>query len=350
MQQPSQLLPKPCRSSGWLESLEFLLGGKIRWDKMVPCCWNRSPCLEFPFPFLLYNDIAYYIFQIPATCFQPRSRPSRTVPGKHPELLQSSGSFLYMLRYNPVFSRSHKTSHDVTRWRCVCVCLFVCVCVCVSVCVCVCLFLFVSHGHAWPKSWPKHHTVCNHQQKLLYQFVLNHENPWQFCVLLIKDPWGSTTWYAKAKCELEEGHRLTRSSSRKETSPCSSGIDSLTIHVWYVYLNLDGVYGKCTVGKYTMFVSYGVSVQYSNTDFLSVLQTCKRAFRWLQLVEGNQKDWQNADQKVPDVQDQGKIVGIRIEAWENEIEPETSEWLCIHRRNPPTWRQVDRKTHPFPLH
>ena len=99
-----------------------------------------------------------------------------------------------------------------------------------------------------------------------------------------------------------------------------------------------------------MFGSYGVSVQYSNTDFLSVLQTCKRAFRWLQLVEGNQKDWQNADQKVPDVQDQGKIVGIRIEAWENEIEPETSEWLCIHRRNPPTWRQVDRKTHPFPLH
>ena len=82
--------------------------------------------------------------QIPATCFQPRSRPSRTVPGKHPELLQSSGSFLYMLRYNPVFSRSHKTSHDVTRWRCVCVCLFVCVCVCVSVCVCVCVCFCLS--------------------------------------------------------------------------------------------------------------------------------------------------------------------------------------------------------------
>lgn len=48
-------------------------------------------------------------------------------------------------------------------------------------------------------------------------------------------------------------------------------------HPWdrYVYLNLVGFYGKCTFfGKYTMFGSYGVSVQYSNTDFLSALQTC----------------------------------------------------------------------------
>ncbi len=66
-------------------------------------------------------------------------------------------------------------------------------------------------------------------------------------------------------------------------------------------------------------------------------------FRWLQLVEGDQKDWQNADQKVPEVQDQGKIVGIRIEAWEDEIEPETSEWLVDGK---PTFRPLfEREGH-----
>lgn len=114
-----------------------------------------------------------------------------------------------------------------------------------------------------------------------------------------QDPWGLTTWYAKAKCELGEGHRLTRSSSRKETSPwiqrncpprnCwktarnKNQLDSLTIHVLlYVYLNLVGFYGKCTVGKYKYNVWILWGFLFNIPQCSPNLQTCFRvtAARW----------------------------------------------------------------------